>query len=203
MTTTIIQEVDRLADKLTNATVKSKTVRDAIFRLAALDRSAFVGPAGSGGAGGKISQLYDQEEVLLIEGDSGVIKLMQTDARIDCAESLSIAVPSDASIAVVGNISIATTTGDVSIDAKDDCSINTDGEIVFTPTGDYTVSSNGSISIAADADFSVDSGNTLTISSANGIYLSGMKFGTSQSAISALAGELWLDTATNTLKIGV
>jgi hypothetical protein len=142
-----------------------------------------------------ITKLYDNLGNLLVECLNWVIHIRQTEIEADT--DLSLMINTDLNLE---------TGGDFNHNIGNDENHSIDNDYNCTATENVNIgTSNADINLTSGNDVNVSANGAVNVSCSNGLYLGGLKAGTSQAAAGAAAGELWVNTtaAPYTICIGV
>lgn len=173
----------------------------------------------------KITKLYDDKGALLVACIESVMNLQAALTKVKTLGNIALEVTGDVNIVQTGNTSTEMVgdidmlqegsnnvemTGDRNTDITgsdnlvmtESYNVATDSHMNFDAGGDFNQSSGGSMSITSGDTLDIAADGPLSIYG-DGVYMGGFKSGTSQVDAGASSGEVWIDSADLTLKMGV
>jgi hypothetical protein len=202
----VIAALDAVYNHITGQKVKSSTVSEAVRRFELVESET-----------PKINKIYDDEGMLLVECIEAVINLQAALTKVKTLGNIALEITGDVNTTQTGS----TTTemvGDIdllhegsnNIEMTGDRNTDITGGDNLIMTDSHNIDVGGALNQASTGPMSLTSGDTLDIASdgplsiyGDGVYMGGFKSGTSQIDAGANSGEVWIDSADLTLKMGV
>jgi hypothetical protein len=213
---TVTEALDAVYFHFSGQKFKSTTIAEAISRFKEFEITHPIP---------KISKLHDNKGVLLVDCVEAVMSLKSALTKIALLGNLDVDVNGNLSITQVGSTSTEMV-GDLDLLQEGSNNVEMTGDRNADITGSDNLVMTEAYNVASDEDINLDaggamnlvcgesmgltSGDSMDVSAdgplsiyGDGVYLGGLKSGASQVAAGASSGELWIDTADLTLKMGV